>query len=120
MPIHKPVHTVHGDLYWRFVMWPVLYASLVREGKPAWSAGSPGDASDSSAPDPIRCHAMPLSQSRGSWLFSRQGGVWFAGEGDVRPEGWTLTRLHAQRDSLAKEGSWAALALVSLVGAVLL
>jgi hypothetical protein len=53
-------------------------------------------------------------------MFSQQGSVWFAGEGDVRPEGWMFARAHDERDSLVEERTWAAFALVSLVAAALL
>jgi hypothetical protein len=101
MPIYRPVHSAHGGLYWRCVMWPVAFASSIRRVKLRCSACSVADAPDSRGPNEDTGHTMPLSRSRESWLFSQQGRVWFAGEGDVRPEGWTFARLHAESDSLS-------------------
>jgi hypothetical protein len=120
MPRYKPVHSAHGDLYWRCVMWPMAIASWIRRVKLGSSACSVTDAPHSPDSSSDKRHATPLSRSSGSWLFSQQGSVWFAGEGVVRPEGWMFARLHAQRDSLVEERSWAAFALVSLVAAALL
>jgi hypothetical protein len=120
MPRYKPAHSAHGELYWRCVMWPMLIASWIRRVKPGSSGFSVADAPHSPESNSDKRHATPLSRSSGSWLFSRQGSVWFAGEGDVRPEGWMFARLQAERDSLAEERWWGAFALVSLVAAALL
>jgi hypothetical protein len=86
---YRPRHSAHGDLYWRFVMWPVLLLSRItrlrhepvdRRSVLDCDSVAPAHGIGSAPP------ATPLSALRTTWLSPRQDSVWLADEGSVRPE----------------------------------
>jgi hypothetical protein len=87
---YRPAHSAHGDLYWRVVMWPKLLPTRI--GRP--SMGRRHSVDEWALPEPLfegNPRATPPSELSG-WL-TREGtivpagedGVWFTGEGSVRP-----------------------------------
>jgi hypothetical protein len=89
MRIYRPEHSAHGDLYWRFVMWPLLLSSRIRRVKRRSMDRDRRLDDDSAVPGRAfegTPAATPLSASPSPWLSPRQGSVWLSGEGGVRPE----------------------------------
>jgi hypothetical protein len=85
---YRPQHSAHGGLYWRLVMWPLLLSTRIPRAK-GGSVARRHRHGDSVVPEPVlegSPPAPPRSALPTTWLSPRQGSVWLAGEGSVRPE----------------------------------